>query len=189
MDNRITNELKRSRGNYELAALMAVVEVETGGRGFDPATGRILIQFEPSWFRRKAPYAPSGKWSVNKVDVQKKEWEAFSDAFSKNANAAMESTSIGLAQIMGLHYRRLGYKTVGQMWDDAKTGIEAQVRQLIRFIDTDSRLALAVKVHDWARVATIYNGAGFRALARKYGRQPYDQALRAAYNKYARQYK
>ena len=84
---------------YEDAALAAFIETETGGKGFDKTTGKIIIQFEPAWFRKKTPYAPSGAWSVNKVDVQSKEWIAFNDAFAKNADGAMESTSIGLGPI------------------------------------------------------------------------------------------
>ena len=172
---------------FDAASLLAFIEVETGGSGFDEKTHKLLIQFEPAWFRKKAPYAPSGKWSVNKVDVQFVEWKAFSDAFAKDANAAMESTSIGLAQIMGFHYKRLGYKTVGDMWDDAKTGIGAQIQQLVRFIDTDQKLKVALLNQDWHTVATIYNGSGYEQLAKKYHRVPYDIAMRAAYIKYAKE--
>src|SRR5690349_10214039 len=97
-----------------------VVKVESGGIGFAKDTGKIIIQFEPSWFKRKAPYTPSGKWSLNKVEKQSAEWIAFNDAFAKNPTAALESTSIGLMQIMGFHFKILGFKTVGEMWDYAK---------------------------------------------------------------------
>jgi len=166
------------------ADLLTFISVETGGQGFDSKTGKILIQFEPSWFRKKAPYAPSGLWSVNKVDVQRKEWLAFNDAFSKNPDAAMKSTSIGLGQIMGLHYQRLGYKTVGDMWDDAKKGIDRQIRQLVKFINTDNKLKVALMNQDWHTVATIYNGAGYKQLALKYGRTPYDESMKYAYEKF-----
>lgn len=183
MEQRIINEVKR-HPKYEASALLAFIEVETGGKGFDEKTGRILIQFEPVWFRRYAPYAPSGKWSVNKVDVQSKEWEAFSNAFSINKKSAMLSTSIGLGQIMGLHYHRLGYPSVDAMWDDAKSGIEAQVRQLVGYIDGSPDLQLAIKLHDWKRVARLYNGKNYMQISRKYGRVPYDLAMRDAYKKY-----
>ena len=166
------------------ADLLTFISVETGGQGFDSNTGKILIQFEPSWFRKKALYAPSGLWSVNKVDVQRKEWLAFNDAFSKNPDAAMKSTSIGLGQIMGLHYQRLGYKTVGDMWDDAKKGIDRQIRQLVKFINTDNKLKVALMNQDWHTVATIYNGAGYKQLALKYGRTPYDESMKYAYEKF-----
>ena len=170
--------------NLDWRALAAFVEVETGGQGFDPKTGKITIQFEPVWFKKQAPYAPSGLWSVNKVDVQSKEWVAFNDAFTKDRNAAMKATSIGLGQIMGFHYSRLGYKTVGEMWDDAKKGEYRQVWQMCKFIVTDARLLKAITALDWHMVATLYNGAGYKELAKKYGREPYDASMKNAYLKY-----
>ena len=156
MDKEIIDICKKQ--NVESASLLAFISVETGGKGFDDKTGKILIQFEPVWFRKNAPYAPSGLWSVNKVDVQSKEWLAFNDAYKKNHDAAMKSTSIGLGQIMGFHYKRLGYNTVGEMWDDAKKGIEQQVNQMVKFINSDPNLSDALKIHNWTKVAKIYNG-------------------------------
>lgn len=182
MDSKIINECKKY--SIDTASLLAFISVETGGQGFDKETHKILIQFEPVWFRRQAPYAPSGLWSVNKVDVQSKEWAAFNDAFSKNKEAAMKSTSIGLGQIMGFHFERLGYKTVGDMWDDAKKGIERQIYQLVKFINTDNNLKIALMNADWTKVATIYNGSGFHQLALKYNRTPYDESMKVAYEKF-----
>ena len=170
--------------NLEPAALAAFIEVESGGKGFDEKTGKILIQFEPIWMKRLAPYTPSGAWSVNKVDVQSKEWIAFNNAFSKNPNKAMEATSIGLGQIMGFHYKRLGYTTVGAMWDDAKKGLEQQINQIAKFILTDKKLLYALKVGDWHTVASIYNGAEYAKMAKKWGREPYNISMAKAYGKY-----
>lgn len=166
------------------AAIAAFIAVETGGQGFDPTTGKIIIQFEPVWFKRKAPFAPSGLWSVNSVDVQAKEWAAFNDAFKKDPNAAMLSTSIGLGQIMGFHWQRLGYSSVGAMWDDAKKGVERQIWQICKFIATDSKLQNAIEIQDWEAVASIYNGSGFRELAKKYKRVPYDESMAIQYDNY-----
>lgn len=183
MDEKII-QLAKSVAVIEPACLLAFIEVETGGRGFDPSTGKIMIQFEPVWFRRQAPYAPSGKWSYNKVEVQKKEWEAFSDAFSKDPDAAMKSASIGLGQIMGFHWERLGYNSVGEMWDEAKQGLSQQFDQIVRFIITDSKLMRALKSKDWDSVARIYNGEGYKEMAKKIPREPYDISLAKAYQKY-----
>ena len=169
--------------NFEPAALAAFIEVESGGKGFGN-DGKILIQFEPHYFRKRQPYAPSGAWSVNKVDVQSKEWTAFNNAFSINQNSAMESTSIGLGQIMGAHWKRLGFKSVGEMWDHAKKSLENQVWQIAKFIDTDKNLQFALKTGDWHKVATIYNGAGYKEIAKKYGREPYNISMAKAYGRY-----
>jgi hypothetical protein len=170
--------------SLDWAAVAAFISVETGGLGFDSKTGKIIIQFEPAWFKKKALYAPSGLWSLNKVDVQSEEWDAFNNAFSENPNAAMESTSIGLGQIMGFHYARLGYKTVGEMWDDAKKGLDRQIWQICKFIATDVKLQSCIKSLDFDGVATIYNGSGYKALAAKYGREPYNVSMEKAFNKY-----
>lgn len=169
----------------EYAALMAFIEVESGGKGFASDTGKLLIQFEPHWFKKKAPYAPTGDWSVNKVDRQSKEWDAFESAAAIDANAAMESTSIGLPQIMGFHWKRLGYQSVGAMWDDFKIGETRQIKALIQFIETDSRLLDALINKDWHKVAMIYNGAGYAALAHKIGREPYNVSMAKAYDKHS----
>lgn len=183
MKNELIEIIKNEAATFKIesAAIAAFIAVESSGEGFDHATGKIIIQFEPVWFKKQAPYAPSGVWSSNKVDVQIQEWKAFNDAFSKNKEAAMLSTSIGLGQIMGFHYKRLGYRSVGEMWDDAKKGIERQVWQICKFISTDIKLSSAVKAHDWDTVATLYNGAGYKELARKYKRVPYNESMAEAY--------
>ena len=164
--------------------MMAINEVETPGYGFDPKTGKILIQFEPSWFKKHEPFAPSGKWNLNGVEVQSKEWIAFNDAFSIDKESAMKSTSIGLPQIMGYHFERLGYKTVGEMWDDFKKGEYQQVLTLFRFILTDSKLSKAVRDKDYHMIAYIYNGAKYKEMAKKWKREPYDVSLKKATEKW-----
>lgn len=176
--------LIQSGASIEFAALMALIDVETGGRGFDPATGKIMIQFEPVWFKRREPYAPSGLWSINKVDVQKREWLAFNEAFGIDPESAMESTSIGLPQIMGGHWKRLGYASVGAMWDDFKQGELNQVRGLIKFIESDPVIHEALLNKNWTTVAIKYNGKQFREIAKKYGREPYDLSMAKAYARY-----
>ena len=164
--------------------MMAIIEVETPGNGFDTKTGKILIQFEPHWFKRHEPYAPSGAWSVNKVDVQSKEWIAFNNAFGINKESAMKSTSIGLPQIMGFHFARLGYKTVGGMWDDFKRGEYQQVLALFRFVLTDAKLLKAVREKNYHMIAYIYNGSAYKEMAKKWGREPYDISLRKSADKW-----
>ncbi|MFN0254520.1 N-acetylmuramidase family protein [Pedobacter ureilyticus] len=153
---------KAAANGYTFENLNAVIKVESGGIGFAADTGKIIIQFEPSWFRRKAPYTPSGKWSQNGVERQSQEWKAFNDAFSKNPNAAMESTSIGLMQVMGFHYKMLGFKTVGEMWDFAKVSEENQLELAIRFIKSNAKLDKALKEGDAATFAYYYNGSAYK---------------------------
>jgi hypothetical protein len=184
---RLSIKYEACRIGVEAEALAAFIEVESGGRGFDEATGKIIIQFEPSWFRKKAPYAPSGAWSLNGVERQTREWIAFNDAYSIGPIAAMESTSIGLGQVMGFNWKRLGYMSVGEMWDDAKEGEDRQIFQMAEYIRTDATLMGALKRKDWHTVAVRYNGAGYMKIAEKYGREPYNISMKKAYNKYVTQ--
>lgn len=159
-----------------LSSLEAVIAVESGGNGFDEATGKIIIQFEPAWFKRKAPYTPSGAWSLNKVERQAGEWIAFNDAFSKRPSAAMESTSIGLMQVMGFHWKALGFTSVGAMWDYAKENEEHQLRLGLMFIRLNGKMYNALKKNDWATFAYYYNGSEYKKFN-------YDKRLKAAYEK------
>lgn len=174
-------EIGKVRG-LTYAELMTFISVESGGAGF--INGRIIIQFEPKWFKKKAPFAPSGLWSINKVDNQVKEYAAFSDAFRKNPTAAMLATSWGQGQIMGFHFARLGYKSVNEMVDDFKKGDYQQVLAIAKFIVTDPSLFRAIKAQNWHMVAVLYNGGGYKALAEKYNREPYNISLQKAYTKY-----
>lgn len=159
---------------YQYKALQAVIMVESGGKGFDDATGKLIIQFEPIWFKRKAPYTPTGLWSLNGVERQEAEWVAFNDAFKLNPNAALESTSIGMMQVMGFHWQSLGFKSCGEMWDYAKKSEKNQVEIAIRFIKLRPILDKALKTRNWATFAYYYNGTGYK----KY---KYDKRLQAAY--------
>lgn len=172
-------EIKELSDTFKIHAykVQTIIEVESGGIGFDAATGKIIIQFEPAWFKKKAPYTPSGKWSLNKVERQKEEWIAFNDAFRLNPDAAMESTSIGMMQVMGFHYKRLGFKTVGEMWDFAKKSERNQVWLGLEFLRTDKVIYKAIIVSDWNTVALRYNGSDYARLG-------YHNKLRAAEKKF-----
>lgn len=175
--------------NLDWVAIAAFIAVETGALGFSELTGKIIIQFEPKWFKRLVPYAPSGKWSLNGIEVQSKEWLAFNDAFAKNPNGAMEATSIGMGQIMGFHWETLGYKSVGEMWDDAKKGLDRQIWQICKFISMNIKLKACIQAHDWDGVASIYNGTGYKELAAKIPRESYDISFAKAYEYILKTYK
>ena len=177
LTNAQINELAVQNG-YEYRVLKSIIQVESGQHGFDPVTGKIIIQFEPSWFRRLhkdwAAATPHSTWQRNKVGRQATEWIAFNDAFALNADAAMKSTSVGMMQLMGFHYTATGFKTVGELWDFAKESEYNQVLLAIKWIKTVPRLDLAIKNKDWQKIAYYYNGKNYRAYH-------YDNRLLSAY--------
>jgi hypothetical protein len=200
----ITDIAKSIKVGY--AAFMAFIEVESNGEGFKKDTGRIVIQFEPSYFKktytqwRKA--TANTVWLNNGVGNQTVEWKAFNDAYKISPDAAMQSCSIGLGQIMGYHYKMLGFKTVGDMWDfakgydcitktyDSNRGEYNQVILIARFIAANATLLRTLQkpkltIADFDIIAKNYNGAYYKELALKIGREPYDKTMLRAYNKYA----
>jgi hypothetical protein len=170
-------EIARAHG-FEYAALRAVIMVEGSGRGFDTETGKILIQFEPAWYRKIDAldgFSGHGVWEENKVEKQPGEWKAFNDAFGKDKDAAMQATSWGMMQVMGFHYKDLGFDSVGAMVDFAKVSEANQVELGVRFIKKSVRLTDALRTHDWKTFAYYYNG-------KNYQQNNYDVRLATHYN-------
>lgn len=165
---------------YEYAALQAVIEVESNGNGF-ASSNRLTIQFEPSWFKRTAKdwrkHDKLATWVNNGVKNQDKEYQAFNSAFQYSPAAAMKSSSIGLMQVMGFHYKLLGFKTVSEMWDFAKQSEANQLELGIRFIKSNKKLDNALKNKDWATFAYFYNGAQYKKFN-------YDTRMAVAYKKF-----
>ncbi|THU34880.1 N-acetylmuramidase family protein [Niastella caeni] len=177
LTNAQINDLAVNNG-YEYRVLKSIIQVESGQHGFHPVTGKIIIQFEPSWFKRLykgwAGETRHITWQSNKVGNQNAEWKAFNSAFAVNADAAMKSTSIGMMQLMGFHYAETGFKKVGDMWDFAKESEYNQVLLAIKWIKTVRSLDLAIKNKDWQKIAYYYNGANYRSFR-------YDTRLFSAY--------
>lgn len=187
------------KAGLDYARAMAFTEVESGGHGFN-TDGKIIIQFEPTWFHRyltqfnvnhtflvtvdsngKKQYniTANGITFDNGVEGQAGEWEAFNKAFSINSKAALLSTSIGLYQIMGFNYKTAGYNSVDEMWDDFKKGEYQQVSGGINFIKNNTSLFKALIRKDWPMVAELYNGSNYKI-------NNYDTKLANAYLKYSK---
>lgn len=164
-----------SEANIPYDNLRKVIAVESGGFGFDKITGKILIQFEPSWFKRRFPKWSNfiGVWATNKVDKQDEEWKAFNDAFSKNPTAAMESASLGLPQIMGFWWKSLGFASVGAFWDYMKESELNQLKMMVAFIKLNPKMYKAIRTADWETFARLYNGIQYKKFK-------YAERLRAA---------
>jgi N-acetylmuramidase len=179
-----------SAHRFDPAVLRAIVEVEARASGFDGKTGKILIQFEPHWFRKlltptvRAQLAQAllaekngrltptqrallANWKTtqeNKVDTQGPEREAFNAAFTLDKKAAMLATSIGASQIMGFNFAQCGYRSVDEMYDKFRDGREAEhIRAMVRFIVSKPSLAKAVREKNWNQIAFYYNGQNYAA--------------------------
>lgn len=172
-----------------VAHLKAFAEVESSGDGF-LSTGEPKILFERHVFydrltdnrgrafadyvRQRAPDIcnPSaggyGKYSEQHPKLQR--------AVRYDRPSALESCSWGAFQIMGYHWKTLGYSGIQAFINDAYTEA-GQLELLIRFLKANPAIVSAMRARNWAEVARLYNGPA-------YAKNQYDTKLAAAYKKF-----
>jgi hypothetical protein len=151
----LSNELKIDPG-----VAVAVLAVESGGRGFGP-DGRMIIRFEnqvffDNWgkkneaqYRQHFTFMPEKRWMghkwrpspdqpwwpEDKPDFhgdQGREWTVFNFARGLSDTAAKLSISMGGPQIMGFNFATLGFESVQQMFDAFSA---SERNQIIGFFD------------------------------------------------------
>lgn len=179
-----------SKAGIEPAILLAVAQVESGGRSHVMLRGRAepVIRFEGHYFDRRlagtkrAEARAAGLASPEVGEIanprgQAERWALFERAARIDRKAACESVSWGLGQVMGAHWSWLGFADVEALVAEARSGIAGQVRLMLRYIEK-AGLMDALVARDWARFARGYNGPGYR-------RNQYDRKLARAYRAHA----
>lgn len=174
----------------ESAALMAVVEVESGGRFFAIVNGREepLIRFEGHYFDRRLPpdkqeiaraarLASPTAGAVANPASQAARWQLLEAAAAIDRKAAYESVSWGAGQVMGAHWLWLGFDNIDALVAEARSGAAGQIRLMARYIDR-AGLVPALKAKDWAAFARGYNGPA-------YAKNRYDGKIAEAYHRHA----
>ena len=171
---------------FDPGAAVAVLAIESGGRGF-AADGRMIIRFENHLFFRQ--------WGQNHADTfnqffsfnahqpwldhqwrpdagqafrpfhgsQDGEWQVFSFARNLDDTAAKLSISMGGPQIVGFNYSTLGFESVQQMFDAFTANERNQILGLFNFIKgpgANSRRVQALQAQDFVTFAALYNGPG-----------------------------
>lgn len=171
-----------------VAAVMAVNEVESRGLGF-LKDWRPVILFERHVFYKQLVSRKIDARSLASkypgIVNQKRggyaggssEYMRLSVAVNINQEAAYESCSWGLFQIMGFHWESLGYPSVQAFVNDQKESEAKQLQTFVKFIQADVGLLKALKNQDWDDFAKRYNGPA-------YSENLYDVKLARAYGKY-----
>lgn len=79
-----------------------------------------------------------------------------------NEELAYQSTSIGIAQIMGFNCNMVGYSTAKQMFLEFMKSEESQIKGFFKFIEKRSggKLLEALREKDFITAARYYNGVG-----------------------------
>lgn len=168
------------------AALLAVVQVESGGRVYTRVNGKQLplIRWEGHYFYRQLPpekrriavdagLASSRAGAIKNPRKQAHRYALLRKAKRIDHDAALESCSWGAGQVMGAHWKSLGYKSPEHMVGVATAGISGQVDIMMKFI-LKNNLVQFIRTLNWAAFARRYNGPN-------YAKYEYDIRLEKAY--------
>ena len=178
----------------DLAAVKAVNSVESSGRGFT-IDGRTKILFEGHVFWKQLqarnidpePLVKGNedvlypKWTRKFYLGGKGEYERLDKAIALSkskdvAEAAYASASYGLFQVMGYHYKSLGFDDIIAFVGTMRENEGEHLKVFARFVKVNN-LVKYLKNRQWAEFALRYNGTGYKV-------NKYDEKLAKAYQKY-----
>lgn len=168
-----------------VAAIRAVVEVESAGSGF-LADGRPKILFEAHLFSRftghkydsSNPSISSPTW--NRALYSKTgagEWARLEQAMALDRTAALKSASWGLFQILGSNFQAAGFASVDDFVATMKESEGAQLKAFSNFVRHEG-MAVFLQKLQWANFAKRYNGPSYK-------KNKYDEKLASSYKRFA----
>ena len=158
----------------ETAVLLAFLEVEAAGRGFDNLN-RPKMLFEPHLFWRKlsgqlrSTAASLGlayaRWKPG--SYPRESYTRLTKAIDIAEEPAFLSASYGLGQIMGFNHKVAGHVTAKQMFETAKQGEYEQLVQLVTLMKSWGMASMLRPGRDysnpdnWRKAVSKYNGSGY----------------------------
>lgn len=173
----------------EPAALLAVADVESAGIAYAVVEDQRepLIRFEGHYFDRRLSgdrlakaralkLASPTAGAIANPRTQAGRWRILAKAAAIDRQAAYESVSWGLGQVMGAHWAWLGYGHVDDLVAEARSGAGGQARLMARYIEK-AGLESALRDKKWHSFARGYNGPDYR-------RNGYHTKLAAAYRRF-----
>lgn len=177
--------------DVETAALKAVEEVETNGKGGFLPSGRPTILFEGHVFwsqLKKRGINPERfsdgnedilypKWDKSHYKGGESEYDRLNRAREINKDAADSSASWGMFQVMGYNYNVCGEKSVENFVKMMSISELHQLLLSIRFIRSGGMLP-SLQRKEWADFARRYNGPSYQE-------NRYDEKLAAAYKRFS----
>lgn len=188
-----------ARLGVELAAILAVNEVESLGSGFlDNGKPKILYERHIMYRQLAKPRHPDDDTAKLQVHADElatsqpnlvnprpggyaggtAEHQRLANAKLIDETCALESASWGVFQIMGYHAVRLGYASVQEFASRMAKDENEQFEAFVRFLEADPALLKALQTKKWAAFAKGYNGPN-------YERNLYDTKLQRAYQRHA----
>lgn len=143
--------------------IQAVARVESNndinGFLFEPHVFSRLTEHE---FDKSHPHISYPKWDRTKYPRTATErYRQFDTACKLNEEITYQSTSWGLFQIMGFHYKNCFYDTAKEMATDLKSGVKPNVDA---FCEIVRKMGLIdnLRNKEWEKFARVYNGPSYR---------------------------
>jgi hypothetical protein len=175
----------------DLPAVKAVVDVESNGKGFyDSGTPTILFERHVMFKLVSEALGPDAANRYYKMypelcnpkpggygpsEDQPSRMGLAANLISRNC--ALQAASWGLFQIMGYHWKSLGFFTLQAFVNAMYASAGAQLQAFVSFVQNDEDMYQALKTHDWKDFARRYNGPAYK-------KNRYDEKLEAAYKKH-----
>ncbi len=155
----------------EVAAIKAVAQVESSGVTHWKIAELPLppARLEAHWFGKLTGYAyndthpqiSARKWTPSlAASTHQGAWEQFWEASSLDFDAAVQATSWGAFQVMGFHWKALGYASPKDLMGAADTA-DGQLDMFVRFILATPAAHDALQRKDWQSFENAYNGGGY----------------------------
>lgn len=172
----------------DVPSVKAVKDVEAPNGGF-LKDGRVTILYERHVMYRQLyanginpdPIAAGQPDLVNKKTGGYRggsaEYIRLDAAAKIDETSALESCSWGAYQIMGYHWKLLGFTDVHAFVAKMKESERGQLECFVKFIKANPVLLKAIRQDDWVTFARYYNGSNYR-------KNRYDEKLQAAFTKY-----
>jgi hypothetical protein len=132
------------------------------------ARTRFRVDGPKPWQGHKWKPTPSSAWKELHTGRQADEHNAIkaargiARALVGKEDPALLASSWGIGQVLGRHYKTLGFPTVQAMVADASRGEGAQLTQKLEFMrqDKGGEVLAALRSGDPRRVAAVFNGSG-----------------------------
>lgn len=162
--------------------IWAVLTVETHGCGF-LADRRPLILFERHVFSRRtrgvhdATHPSISSSTPGGYLGGAREYDRLDEAIGLDRQAALDSTSWGIGQVMGFNFAAAGFRSTEAMVAASMDGEDAQLSGMANFL-RGNRLQQPLARHDWQAFARGYNGPDF-------AKNHYAERLQAAFNAFS----
>ena len=172
--------------------IWAVLSVETSGCGYLPDR-RPQILYERHVFHRLT----HGRFDDGDISAPTPggygargahQYTRLAAAIEKDRDAALQSASWGIGQILGANYVLAGFQDVEEMVTAMCESEDRQLAAMSSFLQ-GSGLRAPLLAHDWAAFARGYNGPSYainrydvrlKQAFRKYSAGPLDLTIRAA---------